>query len=70
MDRSTVVFVAVMAMVLCGSVGVLLSVGSLLEFEEESYTITYELYGGTNSPDNPSTYKYGDRIDLCDPTRE
>ena len=70
MDRSTVVFVAVMAMVLCGSVGVLLSIGSLLEFEEESYTITYELYGGTNSPDNPSTYKYGDRIDLCDPTRE
>ena len=70
MDRSTVVFVAVMAVVLCGSVGVILTIGSLLEFEEESYTITYELDGGINSPDNPGTYKYGDKIEFCDPTKE
>ena len=35
-----------------------------------SYTITYDLNNGVNSPDNPETYSYGDSFDFAIPTRE
>ncbi|MBQ8567283.1 MAG: leucine-rich repeat protein [Clostridia bacterium] len=34
------------------------------------YSIKYELNGGTNNEDNPSTYKTGDTITLSFPTKE
>ncbi len=36
----------------------------------EEYTIRYELNGGTNHADNPSSYTKGQKIELKDPTRE
>lgn len=69
MDRSTIVFLTVLSVVIVGSVGVVFAFAALLDWEEE-YDITYDLAGGVNSPDNPSTYKHGDKIELCDPTRE
>ena len=69
MDRSTAVFFLVMMVVAGVSVGAIFLVGSLID-TEEVYDITYVLDGGVNSPDNPSTYVYGDRIELCDPTKE
>ena len=35
-----------------------------------TYSITYELNGGENSLDNPSTYKTGDTVNLGFPTKE
>ena len=71
MDRSSVVFVIVMLVIAGLSAGVIFFIGSLIDLDgEEVYNITYDLDGGINSPDNPSTYVYGDRIELCDPTKE
>ena len=38
--------------------------------EQITFNITYVLNGGTNHPDNPSTYNVGDSIKLLDPTKE
>ncbi len=39
--------------------------------EESEWTINYELDGGTNSPDNPATYRYSDgTVTLKAPTKE
>ena len=41
------------------------------EIVEQSYTITYELNGGTNAPENPATYKESDEtIELADATKD
>ena len=37
---------------------------------DDVYNITYVLNDGTNSPDNPTTYTHGKKVDLKDPTRE
>ena len=43
----------------------------LIEYEEESYTITYELNGGKNSTNNPASYtQTTPTIELEDPTRK
>ncbi|MBQ8393667.1 MAG: InlB B-repeat-containing protein, partial [Clostridia bacterium] len=34
------------------------------------FSITYELNGGTNSVDNPLTYKKGDVVTLNNPTKD
>ena len=34
-----------------------------------TYTINYELNGGTQNPGNPDTYQYGDEIVLLEPTK-
>lgn len=39
-------------------------------FEVITYTITYELAGGVNSPNNPSTYNYYQEVILDSPTRD
>ena len=41
-----------------------------VEFFYGTFSITYELGGGTNNPDNPATYNVEDEITLLDPTRE
>ncbi|GEM_PF-5324085 len=33
------------------------------------YAINYELFGGTNSSSNPSTYNYETRVDFADPSK-
>ena len=38
------------------------------EWDARKYTITYNLGGGTNSPDNDSYYYTGEPIALCNPT--
>ena len=38
--------------------------------EETEYTITYELNGGTNDPENPEKYTSGDTFDFKDPVKE
>ena len=72
MDRSTVAFIGVILVVAGLSVGFFSFIGHLIDFDgdEEIYDITYNLDGGVNSPDNPSTYVYGDKIELCDPTKD
>ena len=35
-----------------------------------TYSITYELNGGTNSENNPAEYKTGDTVSLDFPTKE
>lgn len=37
---------------------------------DTAYTITYNLNGGTNSPDNPDSYKYLDTVTFVNPTKE
>ncbi|MBR2833510.1 MAG: InlB B-repeat-containing protein [Bacilli bacterium] len=34
------------------------------------YTITYELYGGSNNTNNPTSYKNGETLDLYSPTKK
>ena len=40
------------------------------KWEAIAYTITYNLYGGVNNENNPSTYTIEDSVTLSDPTRE
>lgn len=40
------------------------------EEEEEIYSITYHLNGGTNSSSNPDSYKWGDVITFADPEKD
>lgn len=39
------------------------------KWEPKAYDITYVLNGGTNSGENPTTYTYGDTIQLKDPVK-
>ena len=41
-----------------------------VEFFYGTFSITYELNGGTNNPGNPAKYNVEDEITLLDPTRE
>lgn len=41
-----------------------------VKFFYGTFSITYELGGGTNNPGNPATYNVEDEITLLDPTRE
>lgn len=40
------------------------------KWEKQKYNIKYELDGGVNHSDNPSSYEYGDKILLKEPTKE
>lgn len=40
------------------------------QWEEISYKINYELNGGTNASENPTTFKKGDNVTLKEPTYE
>ena len=40
------------------------------QWEEISYKINYELNGGTNASENPTTFKNGDNVTLKEPSYE
>ena len=68
MDKSTVIFVGMILIVSGVAIGISSLFWSFLDYED-TYSITYDLDGGINHPDNPDSYQYGDKIELCDPTR-
>ena len=42
----------------------------IANFTVDGYTITYDLNGGVTNPNNPTTYKATDRIELVEPTKD
>ena len=42
----------------------------IANFIVDGYTITYDLNGGVTNPNNPTTYKATDRIELVEPVKE
>ena len=51
-------------------VGNTTNISVIAKWEIETYTITYELDGGSNHLDNPATYTINDEYPLKNPTRE
>lgn len=42
----------------------------IANFTVDGYTISYDLNGGVTNPNNPTTYKTTDRIELVEPTKD
>ena len=42
----------------------------IANFTVDGYTISYDLNGGVTNPNNPTTYKATDRIELVEPTKD
>ena len=68
MDKSTVIFVGMILIVSGATIGISSLFWSFLDYED-TYSITYDLDGGINHPDNPDSYQYGDKIELLAPTK-
>lgn len=67
MGKSTTVLVTFMLVIAGCSAGVMYLISNL--DYESNYGITYVLDGGTNHPENPTSYSYGDNIELLPATK-
>ncbi len=63
-SAATTAIIAVIAVCACAGLVVYQEAGAVTP----EYTITYELNGGENSADNPSSYRSGETVTLADPS--